>query len=93
MLRRYEIWHLPKKELSGRPALPSAVQDAQVGAQPPRASTREFLDGIRRFGDKHEWHLTSGHTPGHSAVDLVSRSERLTFAGATMFPIQFDHPD
>jgi glyoxylase-like metal-dependent hydrolase (beta-lactamase superfamily II) len=34
---------------------------------------------------------TGGHTPGHSVVRLVSRDDRLTFAGDAVFLNGFDH--
>jgi glyoxylase-like metal-dependent hydrolase (beta-lactamase superfamily II) len=68
-----------------------------------RSTARSFYevyrDKLRIFEDKCEVapgvhvRLTGGHTPGHSVVDLVSRGERLTFAGDAIFPVGFDHPD
>jgi glyoxylase-like metal-dependent hydrolase (beta-lactamase superfamily II) len=59
----------------------------------------EYRDRLHIFEARHEVapgvivRLTGGHTPGHAIVDLVSRGERLTFAGDAVFPVGFDHPD
>jgi glyoxylase-like metal-dependent hydrolase (beta-lactamase superfamily II) len=36
---------------------------------------------------------TSGHTPGHSVVRVVSGGERLMFAGDAVFTVGFEHPE
>lgn len=38
-------------------------------------------------------HVVRGHTPGHSIVRLVSKGERLTFAGDAIFAVGFEHPN
>lgn len=61
--------------------------------------TSLYRNQLQLFDDIHEIApgitacRTGGHTPGHSIVRLVSKGERLTFAGDAIFAVGFEHPN
>jgi glyoxylase-like metal-dependent hydrolase (beta-lactamase superfamily II) len=78
-------------------AMPSPIPD--VLRTTAQRFLKEYQSQLRQFDEEHEVALgvvvrrTGGHTPGHSVVRLASRGERMTFAGDSIFPVSFDHPE
>jgi glyoxylase-like metal-dependent hydrolase (beta-lactamase superfamily II) len=89
-----EFWASPD---FSRTSMPPGFPDAL------RSAATRFLDEygsqLRPFDREYEVapgvvaRRTGGHTPGHSVVRLVSRGDRLTFAGDAVFAVGFEHPE
>jgi glyoxylase-like metal-dependent hydrolase (beta-lactamase superfamily II) len=75
------------------PGFPDALRSSA------KRFAEEYRSHLRLFENEHEVapgvtiRRTGGHTPGHSVVRLVSRGDRLTFAGDAIFAVGFEHPD
>lgn len=89
-----EFWGAPDfSHVSMPPGFPDALRRAA------KRFLREYRNQLRLFDTEHQVapgvlvQRTGGHTPGHSIVRLLSRGERLTFAGDAVFQVGFDHPD
>lgn len=89
-----KFWEAPDfSRVSMPPGFPDALRRAA------KVFVSEYRSNLRPFEDEHEVapgvivRRTGGHTPGHSVVRLLSRGERLTFAGDAVFEVGFDHPE
>jgi glyoxylase-like metal-dependent hydrolase (beta-lactamase superfamily II) len=80
-----------------RTAMPSPIPD--VLRTTAQRFLKEYHGQLQTFEEKREVVpgvsviRTGGHTPGHSVVRVASVGERLTFAGDSVFPVSFDHPE
>lgn len=89
-----KFWEAPDfSRVSMPPGFPDALR--RTG----KRFLEEYHGQMRTFENEYEVapgvlvQRTGGHTPGHSVVRLASGGNRLTFAGAAVFQVGFDHPD
>ncbi|MDA4107792.1 MBL fold metallo-hydrolase [Mycolicibacterium holsaticum] len=92
--REAEFWAAPDFSHTDMPApVPAALMSIAS------RFLDEYRGQLRTFETEHEVApgvlvaRNGGHTPGHSIVRLASGSDRLTFAGDSVFAPGFDNPE
>ncbi len=89
-----KFWEAPDfSRVSMPPGFPDALRKTA------KQFVAEYGSKLRTFEGEYEVapgvvvSRTGGHTPGHSIVRVASGGDRLTFAGALVFTVGFEHPD